>query len=159
MVASDLYLPQSRDQDRARCRRAGIPDDIVYQPKWRIGIELQVRSECYVDSTEIWTVDTFPIRFKVKPLVLLKVEHGIPVKETLPQMSWDPETRSGYVRSSPSRIDAQDADVILVELTKAQNDPVYREYESNKIKSVPTYFVKTAGGKPISRISSGIRAA
>ena len=39
VVASDLYLPQSWDQDRARCRRAGIGDDIVYRPKWRIGIE------------------------------------------------------------------------------------------------------------------------
>ena len=39
VVASDLYLPQSWDKDRARCRRAGIPDDIVYRPKWRIGIE------------------------------------------------------------------------------------------------------------------------
>ena len=39
VVASDLYLPQSWDQDRARCRRAGIPEELLYRPKWRIGIE------------------------------------------------------------------------------------------------------------------------
>lgn len=39
IVASDLYLPQSWDADRARCRQAGIPDDITYRPKWKIAVE------------------------------------------------------------------------------------------------------------------------
>lgn len=39
VVASDLYLPQSWDQDRDRCQRAGIPDQITYRAKWKIGIE------------------------------------------------------------------------------------------------------------------------
>ena len=39
VVASDLYLPKSWDEDRDRCRRAGIPDEITYRPKWQIGIE------------------------------------------------------------------------------------------------------------------------
>jgi SRSO17 transposase len=39
VLASDLYLPQSWDQDRSRCRRAGIPDEIVYRPKWKMAIE------------------------------------------------------------------------------------------------------------------------
>ena len=39
VVASDLYLPQSWHDDRERCRRAGIPDDLVYRPNWKIGIE------------------------------------------------------------------------------------------------------------------------
>ncbi len=37
--ASDLYLPESWDEDRDRCREAGIPDDVVYRPKWRIAID------------------------------------------------------------------------------------------------------------------------
>ena len=41
-LASDLYLPKSWDQDRERCRAAGIPDSVVYRPKWRIALE-QVR--------------------------------------------------------------------------------------------------------------------
>ena len=39
IVASDLYLPQSWDDDRDRCQRAGIPDEIIYRPKWKIGME------------------------------------------------------------------------------------------------------------------------
>jgi SRSO17 transposase len=39
VVASDLYLPESWDDDRDRCRRAGIPEEITYRPKWKIGIE------------------------------------------------------------------------------------------------------------------------
>lgn len=39
MLASDLYLPQEWDQDRDRCREAGIPDDVVYRPKWLIGLD------------------------------------------------------------------------------------------------------------------------
>ena len=39
VLASDLYLPESWANDRARCREAGIPDDLNYRPKWRIGID------------------------------------------------------------------------------------------------------------------------
>jgi len=42
VAASDLYLPKCWDEDRTRCRRAGIPDEIVYRPKWKIAIE-QIR--------------------------------------------------------------------------------------------------------------------
>jgi SRSO17 transposase len=35
----DLYLPQAWDQDRQRCREAGIPDEVVYRPKWQIALE------------------------------------------------------------------------------------------------------------------------
>lgn len=39
MLDSDLFLPEGWDQDRERCRRAGIPDDIVYRPKYEIALE------------------------------------------------------------------------------------------------------------------------
>ncbi len=39
VVASDLFLPESWDQDRERCKRAGIPDEVTYRPKWKISIE------------------------------------------------------------------------------------------------------------------------
>jgi SRSO17 transposase len=41
-VASDfrLYIPESWAQDRERCRRAHIPDDIDYSPKWRLGLDM-----------------------------------------------------------------------------------------------------------------------
>jgi SRSO17 transposase len=39
LLDADLFLPESWSDDRARCREAGIPDDVVYQPKWRLGLE------------------------------------------------------------------------------------------------------------------------
>jgi SRSO17 transposase len=43
LLDGELYLPKETwHEDRARCRAAGIPDDVVYRPKWQIGIE-QIR--------------------------------------------------------------------------------------------------------------------
>src|SRR5262249_18638555 len=35
---AELFLPESWDQDRDRCRRAGIPEDVRYRPKWQIAL-------------------------------------------------------------------------------------------------------------------------
>lgn len=40
LLDGDLYLPQSWTEDRARCREAGIPDEVSYRPKWRIALAL-----------------------------------------------------------------------------------------------------------------------
>lgn len=45
LLDSELYLPESWDQDRRRCRAADIPDDVRYRPKWQIGLELVSRAE------------------------------------------------------------------------------------------------------------------
>ena len=43
LLDGDLYLPEKTwHQDRKRCRAAGIPDEVVYRPKWQIALE-QVR--------------------------------------------------------------------------------------------------------------------
>jgi SRSO17 transposase len=39
LLDADLYLPQSWSDDRPRCRQAGIPDAVVYRPKWQIALE------------------------------------------------------------------------------------------------------------------------
>jgi SRSO17 transposase len=44
LLDADLYLPQSWHADRQRCREAGIPDEVVYRPKWRIALELLERT-------------------------------------------------------------------------------------------------------------------
>jgi SRSO17 transposase len=45
LLDSALYLPESWDADRDRCREADIPDDVWYRPKWRIGLKLLARAE------------------------------------------------------------------------------------------------------------------
>ncbi len=39
VVASDLFLPEDWANDRERCKEAGIPDDVVYRPKWQIALD------------------------------------------------------------------------------------------------------------------------
>ena len=44
-IDGDLYLPEETwAEDRSRCRAAGIPDDVVYRPKWQIAVDLVRRS-------------------------------------------------------------------------------------------------------------------
>jgi SRSO17 transposase len=40
----ELFLPESWSDDRDRCREAGIPDEMVYRPKWGIALELYDRA-------------------------------------------------------------------------------------------------------------------
>jgi SRSO17 transposase len=40
LLDGELYLPESWNDDRERCREAGIPDSLVYRPKWQIALEL-----------------------------------------------------------------------------------------------------------------------
>ena len=44
LLDGELYLPKSWDADRDRCREAGIPDSLVYRPKWQIALELYDRA-------------------------------------------------------------------------------------------------------------------
>ena len=44
LVDGDLFVPESWHEDRERCRKAGIPDEVVYRPKWRIALELYDRA-------------------------------------------------------------------------------------------------------------------
>ena len=44
LLDGESYLPKSWSDDRGRCREAGIPDDMVYRPKWKIGLELYDRA-------------------------------------------------------------------------------------------------------------------
>jgi SRSO17 transposase len=39
LVDGDVFLPESWDQDRDRCRAAGIPDTVVYRPQWPSALE------------------------------------------------------------------------------------------------------------------------
>ena len=44
MLDGELFLPESWDADRERCREADIPDAMRHRPKWEIGLELLARA-------------------------------------------------------------------------------------------------------------------
>ena len=45
LLDADLFLPESWDQDRPRCREAGIPDALHYRPKWEIALAQLERAQ------------------------------------------------------------------------------------------------------------------
>ena len=57
LLDGELFLPESWSRDRARCRAAGIPDDMVYRPKWHIALELYDRARNQGVSFEWLTFD------------------------------------------------------------------------------------------------------
>jgi len=38
-IAMDLSLPRSWVEDRARCRKAGVPDELTFRTNWQRGLE------------------------------------------------------------------------------------------------------------------------
>jgi SRSO17 transposase len=44
LLDAALFLPKVWSEDRARCREAKIPDDVIYRPKWRIALEQLARA-------------------------------------------------------------------------------------------------------------------
>ena len=67
LVDGDLYLPESWSADRPRCRQAGIPDEVVYRPKWQIALELYDRAR---ENGVTFDWLTFDELYGAKPLFL-----------------------------------------------------------------------------------------
>jgi SRSO17 transposase len=44
LLDADLFLPKAWAADRDRCERAGIPDDVGHQTKWRLAIDQWLRA-------------------------------------------------------------------------------------------------------------------
>lgn len=64
LLDGDLYLPASWADDRDRCREAGIPDDVVYRPKWQIALDIYDRS---IDNKVTFDWVTFDEGYGSKP--------------------------------------------------------------------------------------------
>ena len=59
LVDGELYLPESWAEDPERRREAGIPEDVVFKPKWRIALELVQRSSAEGVPMQWITADEF----------------------------------------------------------------------------------------------------
>jgi len=69
---------------------------------------LEVTGPMFDDDSLIWDEEVFPIRFPVKPLVMLKPEYGVPMEELEGKLSFFPANAppgswSGLVRGSPTK--------------------------------------------------------
>ena len=89
---------------------------------------LEVTGGLYEDSSQIWSEEVFPVRFPVKPLVMLKPEYGVPMEEFRGKLSFFPAgaapgSWSGLVRGSPTKYQKPDGEVIAAALKTAQATP------------------------------------
>lgn len=73
LLDGDLYLPESWDRDRPRCRDAGIPDAVTYRPKWQIALELWERAKAN-GVTFAWL--TFDAGYGGTPAFLRRLHRG-----------------------------------------------------------------------------------
>ena len=71
MLDTELFLPESWSNDRERCRKAGIPDDVIYRPKHHIALEQLDRAEANGVHLEWITAD---IWYSEKPDFLAGLE-------------------------------------------------------------------------------------
>jgi SRSO17 transposase len=83
LVDAALFLPQSWDQDRPRCRAAGIPDEVVYQPKWQLALRQVLRARANGVALD-WL--TFDEGYGAKPGFLQGLDgQGVPYVGEVPK--------------------------------------------------------------------------
>jgi SRSO17 transposase len=73
LLDGELYLPKDTwNVDRERCRKAGIPDTVVYRPKWQIALEQVDRAR---GNGVRFTWLTFDEGYGGKPPFLRELDH------------------------------------------------------------------------------------
>jgi len=105
------------------------------------------------DGGDIWSVGSFPVRFRVKPLTLLEPETGVPM-EHLEGKVWffeKPTDAPGYkafVRGSPNRFKhAAAAELLLTLMAEAEQNPVVRKVSRAALKRKPYFEAEAQVGK------------
>jgi SRSO17 transposase len=112
IVGGDLYLPQAWARDRDRCREAGIPDEVVYRPKWRIALE-QIDGARQSGLAFDWL--TFDAEYGKRPEFLTELAaRGIDFVGEVPT-TFSCRLADGQEERPAPRVRARAADRLLVE--------------------------------------------
>ncbi len=106
-----------------------------------IGV-LEVESEPYKDDSVIWKDQTFPCRVRVKPVITLKPETGVPVYDLRDKLSCfleasSPVAWTGHFRGSPTKWKPSDGEAVLAALEAAQANPIVRPIDKGKLARRP----------------------
>lgn len=152
-------------RDHAWNRAKGVkPGDVflcymVGVKRW-VGL-LEIGSDRFRDERPIFSEEVFPVRFNVKPMVMLAAEHGVPMEMLKGKLSFYPADLtgskwSGNVRSSLTRYKETDAAAILSAITDAKKNPVKREVDKRQLgRSANLYKTKLKiGDQEIERVVS-----
>jgi hypothetical protein len=113
---------------------------------------LEVAGERFKDESPIFADEVFPVRFQVKPLVLLTPQQGVPMEAFEGRLTFYPAGASsnqwtGLVRSSPTRYDPADGELIAAAVRQAAAHPVERPVDARKLARSPNlYKMRTKAG-------------
>ncbi len=100
------------------------------------------------DSSPIWKDANYPVRFEVRPLILLEPEQGIPMDELEGRVDFftgpkDKGKFKGFLRGSPNHFKSiEDGRLILDLLRQAQQEPMIRPVDPRKLARKPYYLFK-----------------
>jgi hypothetical protein len=117
--------------------------------RWVGALEVGDRSS---DTKRIWKDQEFPVRFEVKPLIMLDPEHGVPMEELQGRVSFFASAKDrgkfrGFVRGSPNLFkEVRDGELVLSLLREAEHHPVSRPVDPKKLARKPLYKVEPKQG-------------
>jgi hypothetical protein len=105
------------------------------------------------DKSPIWKDADFPVRLDVKPILILKPEHGVPMDAFEGKLDFyaGPQHKGkfkGFLRGSPALFKRQsDGDLILERLKEAERAPVSRPVDLKKLARKPLFKTERKKGK------------
>jgi hypothetical protein len=152
--AANATVTGFRHSQRAAAKRVK-PGDVLLcyltgVMRWVGALEVLGPSQ---ETRRIWKDDVFPVRFEVRPLIVMDPENGVPMDDLEGRVDFfkGPRDRGkfkGFVRRSPNRF-ARDEDgaLILELLRRAQREPVARPVDPRKLARKPLYRVERLRGK------------
>jgi len=96
-----------------------------------------------IGATTPFEDEVFPVRFSVRPLVLLTPQQGVPMEAFEGKLTFYPAGAAsnqwtGLVRSSPTRYDAADGELIAAAIREAAAHPVERPVDARKLARSPS---------------------
>ena len=98
------------------------------------------------DASRIWASDAFPVRFEVKPLIMLDPEYGVPMDRFQGKLDFygGPEHKGGFkgfLRMSPNLFKRESDGVLIIEaLREANRNPVATPIDPRKLARKASYF-------------------
>jgi hypothetical protein len=121
---------------------------------------LLVTKPVYRSEERIWDMEVFPVRLGVEAEILLPPEHGIPHQLLLPTLHSAARSWAGYLRGSPTRLQKEDAEVILRAIQAAHQTPVLRPFDKKKAERLPVgnKGASSVGGEAVSSGKPGLCA-
>ncbi len=152
--AAGSNLSGFREHNWARARDVKRGDlflcYLVGVKRW-VGL-LEIESERFRDESKVYEEEVFPVRFRVKPLVVLRPEEGVPMESLSGKVTFFPDGGtfrqwSGYVRGSLTKYKRPDGEAIAAAIRNAAAEPVSRPVDPRKLqRPANLYKLKSKAG-------------